>query len=117
MNNAIKKYTKIRRVTFKNDIEFTFEESDFQKNVAPQLASNSMTIAVGWEFFNRTEFVNTQIIDVNDLEWYILAQPPVIRKHINAKRKRLKQNMDKEMTLEYCQSFVKDLIKKEDGNK
>jgi len=65
-------------------------------------------VMINGETWNTASIKKAKTMQVDELESFILSQPEEIQKKIREKKKRLKNTMWKEMTLEYAQNFVKN---------
>ena len=67
-------------------------------------------VIIGEQLINRKDIKRIQKQNLNELDQFIQAQSPEIRNKLLEKRKRLKENMGKEMSLSYAQNLVKKYL-------
>ena len=67
-----------------------------------------LTFMIAGEMHSKFSILSAVVVDLDELEGFILAQSPETQKKIRNKIRRLKDELGKEMTLEYARNYVKE---------
>lgn len=80
------------------------------KELYQELQSDSKFIMIWGKIIAKNQIKECTIKNIDWLDNFILSQTEDIRNKIKEKRKWLKDNLNKEMSLEYAKNFVSSLI-------
>lgn len=93
--------------------------TDIDKAVIDKsLNADGKFISFGKRTLNKSNIREVEKFEVNDLDNYILSLPNALRERVKKKQKRLENNSDRTMDLNYAQNLVKNILKaqeKKDG--
>ena len=102
----IKIYKKLTHVELKDGRILTTEKTP--EEVYSWLDTHSH-IMINWEMHSKFSISNAKPVNVDDVEGLIKMQSKEIQEKMREKRRRLKQNMGKDMTLSYAQNYLANL--------
>jgi len=72
---------------------------------------NKNQFVIIWEtIINRNNIKKIEKQNLDDLDQFIFSQKEEVKNKLLEKRKRLKDNMGKEMSIKYAQNFVKQYL-------
>jgi len=74
--------------------------------------TNNTHIVIEWELHSKFDIVNAVPVAIDDVEWFILHQSKEIQTKLREKKKRLRSEQWKEMTLSYAQNYISILLQK-----
>jgi hypothetical protein len=103
--NEIKVYKKLTHILLKDGRVLTSEKS--AEDIYNWLKDNSHIMIAG-EMHSKYSIQSAFPVDLDELEGFILAQSAETQTKIRNKIRRLKDELGKEMTLEYAKNYVKE---------
>ena len=107
MTTTIKEYKQLTHVTLKDGRVLTSEQPP--KAIYDWLNDHSH-IMINGEMHSKFSILSAVVVDLDELEGFILAQDVEIQTKIRNKIRRLKDELGKEMTLEYAKNYVRNLL-------
>lgn len=105
--NEIKQYKRLTFVELKDGRTLTTEKTP--EEIYKRLDAHSH-IMINGELHSKFSIINAVPQTLDDVEELIKMQSKEIQQKMRDKRKRLKMNMWKEMTLSYAQNYLSNLI-------
>lgn len=107
MANEIKQYQRLTYVNLKDGRTLTTDKTP--EEVYNWLSANSFIMIAG-EMHSKSSINNAVPVVMDDVEALIKMQDKEIQNKMREKRKRLKQNLWKEMSLSYAQNYLANLL-------
>lgn len=105
MTTAIKEYQQLTHITLKDGRVLTSEQ-------APQAIyawlNDHSHIMIDGEMHSKFSIMSAVVVDLDELEGFILAQNAETQAKIRNKIMWLKDELGKEMTLEYAKNYVRE---------
>jgi hypothetical protein len=103
--NEIKVYKKFTHILLKDGRVLTSEQTP--QAIYSWLNEHSH-IMINGEMHSKFSILSAVVVDLDELEGFILAQSAETQTKIRNKIRRLKDELGKEMTLEYAKNYVKE---------
>lgn len=107
MGNEIKVYKKLTHIELKDGRILTTDKTP--EEVYKWLDAHSH-ILVNGEMHSKFSIINAIPVSLDEVEGFIKMQTNEIQEKMREKRKWLKQNLGKDMTLSYAQNYLANLI-------
>ena len=105
MDTAIKLHQPLTHVYLK-DWRVLYTEAT-PVEIAGYIETHSH-IVIEWELHSKYDIISSRIIEVDTVETYILSQPEKMRHKLRAKQIWLREQLGKEMDLDYAKNYIRE---------
>jgi len=107
----IKKRKQLTHILLKDGRILISESSPKEIN---DWINNNSHILIEWELHSKYDIISALPAKIDDVEWLILNQQKEIQTKIREKQKRLKSEMNKDMSFDYAVNYIKNLQSKQE---